>query len=86
MNNKINSLISVELVFTSKDRRVFPRKLMWNDRVYQVQKIGLHHSYRVGKTLFHVFSVETESLFLRLVLNTENLNWTLEEISDGEPS
>jgi hypothetical protein len=45
----------------------------------------LHHTFRSGRTLFHVFSVASKSLFFRLVLNTDTLFWRLEEISDGLP-
>lgn len=64
---------------------VFPKLVIWKDRVYPIKKIGLHHSYRLGRTLYHVFSVITPTLFLRVVLNTDNLHWKLEEIADGLP-
>lgn len=62
-----------------------PKWVKWKDRVYKIEKVGLHHTYRQGKTLYHVFSVATKTLFLRLRLDTENLSWRLEEISDGLP-
>jgi hypothetical protein len=45
----------------------------------------LHHTFKSGRILFHVFSVASKSLFFRLVLNTDTLFWRLEEISDGLP-
>ncbi len=60
-----------------------PKWVKWRGRIYQVEKIGLHHTYREGRTLFHVFSVATNTLFMRLVLNSETLEWRLEEIHDG---
>lgn len=59
-----------------------PKWVKWKNRVYKIKKIGLHHTYREGRTLYHVFSVITDTLFLRLRLNTENLSWKLEEIDD----
>jgi hypothetical protein len=47
-----------------------------------VEKLGLHHAYREGKTLYHIFSVTTATLFMRLKLDTDNLGWLLEEIED----
>lgn len=84
MIQKINAPLSVNLVFDHRKRLVSPKTILWDGRIYQVQKIGLHHTYRLGKTLYHVFSVETPSLFFRLVLDTDTLHWTVEEISDGE--
>ncbi len=59
-----------------------PKWVRWKARVYKIKKIGLHHTYRKGLTLYHVFSVVTDTLFMRLVLNTDNLLWKLEEVAD----
>ena len=60
-----------------------PKWVKWKNRVYKIEEVGLHHTVREGKVLYHIFSVATKTLFLRLKLNTENLLWRLEEISDG---
>lgn len=86
MIQKLNVPISVTLVFDHKKRIVLPKEIIWEGKNYPILKIGLHHTYRMGQTLFHVFSVASETLFFRLVLNTENLFWTLEEIADGLPA
>ncbi len=86
MIQKIKAPISVSLLFNHQIRKVAPASLAWEGKVYKVTKIGLHHTYRSGRTLFHVFSVVADDNFFRLVLNTENLFWTLEEISDGLPN
>lgn len=82
MIEKINEAVCVELVFNSRNNKIFPARLRWKNRVYQIKKVGLHHFFKTGKTLFHVFSVTDGKLFFRLVLNTDNLHWTLEEIAD----
>lgn len=61
-----------------------PKWVKWRNRTYKVEKIGLHHTYREGRTLYHIFSVVTDSLFLRLRLNTDNLSWHLDDFSDAE--
>jgi len=83
MFNKISEPVSVELFFNSQKKAVFPKSVTWNSRLYPIVKVGLHHSYRKGRTLYHVFSVISKTLFFRLVLNTDNLHWRLEEINDG---
>lgn len=85
MIEKISIPVSVSLAFDHTKRKVFPKWLVWNGRLYPVVKIGLHHTFRQGRTLYHVFSVASKSLFFRLVLDTETLHWRLEEISDGLP-
>ncbi|MCH7641268.1 hypothetical protein IID22_03665 [Patescibacteria group bacterium] len=85
MLEKVDESVSVSFTFDKDRKTVKPRALIWNGRLYGVEKIGLHHKFRQGHTLYHVFSVASKSMFFRLVLNTENLHWKLEEISDGLP-
>lgn len=86
MITKLNQPISVNFSFNSDQVQVYPKWLFWNHRLYPVQKVGLHHTFRRGRTLFHVFSVVSKTLFFRLILNTDTLHWRVEEISDGLPS
>jgi hypothetical protein len=60
-----------------------PKYVIWKGRNYTITKIGLHHHFREGNTLYHIFSVSTSALFLRLRLNTDDLTWRLEEIENG---
>lgn len=81
---KLDESVSVTLNFDGRKKKVFPKWIVWNNRLYSVSKVGLHHAYRRGHTLFHVFSVASKTLFFRLVLNTDNLHWRLEEVADNE--
>lgn len=85
MLQKISEPVSVSLVFNCEKLKVFPKSIIWNKRIYPILKVGLHHTYHEGRTLYHVFSVVSETLFFRLVLNTDDLHWKVEEISDGMP-
>jgi hypothetical protein len=60
-----------------------PKYVVWKGKNHTIKTIGLHHHYREGSTLYHVFSVATDTLFLRLKLNTDNLLWKLEEIEEN---
>lgn len=84
MIQKLNVPVSVSLVYNHKMQKVAPYWVVWEGKTYKITKIGLHHTFREGRVLYHVFSVETPTLFLRLVLDTETLHWKLEEIADGE--
>ena len=86
MIERVHVPVSVSFTFNHKTRQAMPRALLWEGRTYYVRKVGHHHTYRRGRTLYHVFSVDTDSLFFRLVFNTDTLGWTLEEISDGLPT
>ncbi|MBU0998229.1 hypothetical protein KJ570_01705 [Patescibacteria group bacterium] len=82
MIQKIDSPVSVKLVFDSKEKRVFPEEIIWNEKVYSIVKLGLHHTFKKGKVLYHAFSVTSKTLFFKLILNTETLHWNLEQIAD----
>jgi hypothetical protein len=60
-----------------------PKYVIWKGRSHNVTQIGLHHLYRQGKTLYHIFSVVAGTLFMRLRFDTDTLYWILEEIEDG---
>lgn len=83
MIEKVNEFVSVLVVFDSKKKKVIPKRIYWKGRVYKILKVGLHHKYRQGRILFHIFSVSTKGLFFRLKLDTESLFWKVEQITDG---
>lgn len=78
----MGSAISVSLVYDGCNKSVLPRQLIWKNRLYKIEKVGLHHTFEKGKTLYHVFSVVSGLVCFRLELNTKNLNWELTEIKD----
>lgn len=60
-----------------------PKYVIWKGRNYTVSSVGLHHLFREGRVLYHIFSVLAGTIFMRLKLNADNLSWRLEEIEDG---
>lgn len=83
MTQRINEAVSVNFVYNSQTQELSPRFIKWKEKLYQVSKVGLHHKFKRGNTLFHVFSVASKNVFLRLILNTDTLHWNLEEIGDS---
>lgn len=84
MIQRLRTPVSVISSFDHKRRLVVPTEVLFEGQTYIIYKVGFHHTYREGRTLFHVFSAAAASLYFRLVLNTDNLFWTLEEVADGE--
>ncbi len=84
MIQSIDAPISVTLQFDHRTRKVTPTNITWEGRQYPIIQIGLHHTYRQGRTLFHIFSVSTPTLFFRLRFNTDTLHWRVQEIADHE--
>jgi hypothetical protein len=85
MREKINEEVSVVMYCSARTRAAQPHTISWQNREYRVGKIGYHHTVRDGQTLHHVFElVDTaETLWFRLNLDTSNLHWVLEAVSDG---
>lgn len=77
--------ISVEWFYDSALRLSQPRSIWWQGKKQLVEKVGLHHTYREGRVLMHVFSIVGRNIFFRVELNTETLNWRLKEVADGLP-
>lgn len=76
----IDEQVSVNFLNNSPGHTATPTAIYWRGRQYVITKTGLHHTVRVGRTLFHIFSVTDGANFFRLQLNTETLRWTLMEI------
>lgn len=81
---KLDEPITVYLIYDADQLKLLPCKLVWRRRPYPITKIGLHHAFRTGRTLYHVYSVITDNLFMRLEFNTDNLQWHLTEIADRD--
>ncbi len=85
MRETLQEKVIVNLVSNCETGQVIPKQLGWRGRSYVINKTGLHHTYRSGRALIHVFSVTDGNMFFRLELNTDTLFWTLTEVSDGQP-
>jgi hypothetical protein len=84
MLQKLNEPVSVQLIYDHKKRSVFPRVIFWQGQNHLIKKLGFYYQKPIGKTLFHIFAVSTDTLSFKLVCNSSNLHWVLEEVSDGE--
>ncbi len=83
MISKICEKVSVNFVYNHINNTLLPKYLKWQNRVYVIQKLGLHYTLYRGSTLFHMFAVNSEDKYFLLSLDTDNLHWQLEEIADN---
>jgi hypothetical protein len=85
MREKINEEVSIIMYYSAKQRLALPRVIRWQNSDYAVGKIGYHHVVKDGQTLHHIFELvdKDDKLWFRLNLDTSNLHWKLEAISDG---
>lgn len=83
MLEKVNERVSVISSYNHEKNRFIPYKMRWRLRDYFIKSLAYYHKIREGKNLFHVFHVTDGNLDFKIRLDAENLNWILEEISDG---
>lgn len=85
MREQIGEEVSVVMYFSAIQRAAVPHLIRWQNKDYQVGRIGYHHSVKEGATLHHIFELvdREETLWFRLNFNTANLHWKLEAVSDG---
>lgn len=83
MIENLHEKVDVLAVFNRTGDVVHIYKLKWQNRVYTVSKLAYLYKRREGRNINHVFHVSNASLHFKLLFNSENLTWWLEEISDG---
>ena len=82
MNIPVYEKVSVVVIYRPSLSST-PRKMKWQAREYIFTKYNYHHAIRKGRTLFHIFHLSSEKMDFRLCFDTESLEWTLEEVYDG---
>ncbi len=88
MREKINEEVSVVMSYSAQRKQALPYLISWQNKNYYIGKLGYYHNYMKGQDKQHIFElVDTENtLWFRLRLDSGNLHWTLEAVSDGEAS
>jgi hypothetical protein len=78
MHEYLNDPISVTVDFI--DRKVRPRIIRWDNRDYKINNVNMINSTNEdGEHVFY-FSVSDKINFMKLRLNTQNLEWRLVEL------
>ena len=81
MREGLHEPVSVLSIY-SKQHSIFkPAILSWNGLDYRLGKVDFYHKTKKGSTVLHHFSMtdKDKSLYVKLVFNSNNLRWTLEE-------
>ncbi len=85
MREKVNQEVSVVMYYSAKKKQAVPHMLYWQNKDYMLGKVDYYHNYMEGREKQHIFELcdKDTSLWFRLRLDSSNLHWTLEAISDG---
>lgn len=86
MRESLNEPVSVVWYYNARARRMQLHTLSWNNREYRLGKVDFWHKTWAGKHQIHHFSVADQKgqVYFKLALNTDNLQWTIEEYMTGE--
>lgn len=83
MIEKLFEKISVISSYNQEKNSFTIYKMGWRKREYFIKKMAYHHKVHEGRDLLHIFHVTDNNLDFKIRFNTEDLNWILEEVSDG---
>ena len=67
----------IEVVVSFKANKVVPNFFKWHNKVYQVVKVHLVHTSKVGQQLLYHFSVSDTANYFQLTFNPSNLSWRI---------
>ena len=86
MRPSLNEPVSVVWYYNAKLKHMQPYMLTWNNQDYHLGKIDFWHKTWEGKYQVHHFSIADKAgqVYFKLALNTNTLNWTLEEYMTAE--
>lgn len=81
MRESLNEPVSVVWYYNARTRSHRPYMLTWNNQDYYLGKVDFWHKTWEGRTQIHHFSVADKEggAYFKLSLNTDTLQWTLEE-------
>lgn len=81
MRESLNEPVSVVWYYDAKKRHMQPLRINWNGLDYDLGPVDFWHCTWSGKHQIHHFSIADKSgqAYFKLALNTDNLQWTLEE-------
>lgn len=78
MHELLNEPVDVLVEFS--DKRVKPKILRWQGKHYPIQSVNLIHGAREGRIMLFYFSVSSDTIFFKLRLHSETLEWRIVEI------
>lgn len=85
MMKAVHNQVSIIASYNASTGQVAPRRMRWHNRDYSITSVSSHYPVRRGRRLYHYFAAHAGGFAFTLVLDTESLRWTLEEMEDGWP-
>lgn len=85
MRESLNEPVSVVFYYDANQNKLKPHLINWHGRDYKLGPIDFYHKTKHGRKVIHHFSMSDvdESTYFKIALDSENLNWKLEEYMYG---
>lgn len=85
MKQQVNEEVTVVMYYSSKNKKLIPRRLNWNSKDYELGPVDFYHTYMEGQERQHIYELcdKEQTFWFRLRQNSLNNHWTLEAIHDG---
>lgn len=85
MKQAVNEEVTVVMYFSSKNRKLIPCRLEWQNKTYELGAVDYYHSFMEGQERQHVYELcdKEQTIWFRLRQNSLNNHWVLEAIHDG---
>ena len=69
----------VDMIVSFDQNRVIPKRMRWDNRIYNLKTVNLVHTAREGAKRVFYFSVSDLTNSFKLKLDPESLEWRLIE-------
>lgn len=69
----------VDMIVSFDQNRVIPKRMRWDNRIYNLKTVNLVHTAREGAKRVFYFSVSDLTNSFKLKLDPESLEWRLVE-------
>ena len=84
MIERIKAPITILALFDHRRRCLIIRRITYDGREHVILDTGMHFTQRNGRILEQVYCVVSNDAAFKIVLNTEELQWTLQEVQSRD--
>jgi len=83
MHIRINERVKIHSLYDPQNGKTVPYQMIWKGQTHTISRVTYYHPERRGREILHIFHLTDDNLDFKVVLNSETLMWTLEEVCDG---
>lgn len=73
----------IEVLASFKQGALAPLLFRWNERIIRIESTSLKYSFKYGNVDFYCFCVNANNSTYKIVYNSAELSWILEEVCVG---